>query len=204
VIPVERTDDHFRERHAAFLRRVHDGPIDLLFLGDSITRRWAEVPALWERHYARRNAANFGVGSDTTGSLLWRLLNGEISGIAPLAAVLLIGTNDVGTLPAAAIVDGVREILRVMREKLPRTRVLLLAVFPRSDGMDTVREVNAGLAALDDGAMVRFLDMGSEFLRTDGSLDAALMPDGIHLVEPGYVKWAAAMEPLLASLLGPT
>ena len=199
--PVERTDEHAVERHAAFLARAGAGPVDLLFIGDSITRRWAEVPALWEKHYAHRGAANFGVGSDTTQHVLWRIQHGELDGIAPRVVVVLAGTNNIGVDPVDEIVEGVALITRTIRLKLPRARVLLLALFPRRDAMDAVRAVNAGLAALDNGDTVRVLDLGDAFLGPDGLPDPALMPDGLHLVEPGYVRWAARMEPLLSEML---
>ncbi len=199
--PEERTDEHFRERHAAFLKRIAEGPIDLLFLGDSIMRRWAEVPGLWEAHYGRRGAVNFGVGSDTTQGLLWRLLNGEADGVSPRVAVLLIGTNNMPTHSAAEIVEAIREIVRVLGEKMPRAQILLLAILPRRDFMEKVRAVNAGLSSLDDGHRVRTLDIGPFFLDPGGEVDPALMPDGLHLVEPGYVIWARRMEPLLSEML---
>jgi lysophospholipase L1-like esterase len=199
--PVERTDEHAVERHAAFLARAAAGPVDLLFIGDSITRRWAESPALWEKHYAHRGAANFGVGSDATQHVLWRIQHGELDGISPRVVVVLAGTNNIGVDPVHEIVEGVALITRTIQQKLKRTRVLLLALFPRRDAMELVRAVNAGLAALDNGGTVRFLDIGDAFLAPDGLPDPALMPDGLHCAEPGYVRWAARMEPLLSEML---
>ena len=43
-------------------------------------------------------AADFGVGSDQTQNVLWRLLNGELGG-HPKVAVVMIGTNDLGYGP---------------------------------------------------------------------------------------------------------
>ena len=91
-------------------------------------RRQATV---WDRYYGPRNAANFGIGGDRTQHVLWRLENGELDGIKPKVVVLMIGTNNAGRNTADEIAEGVKAIVKELREKLPETKVLLLGVFPR-------------------------------------------------------------------------
>ena len=56
------------------------GRIDLLFVGDSITDGWGRPGrAVWEKTFLPLNAANFGIGGDTTGGVLWR--NAEKKGL---------------------------------------------------------------------------------------------------------------------------
>ena len=48
--------------------------------------------------------------------------------------MLLIGTNNVGHIPDEKpwwTADGIKKIVRTVRERLPETKVLLLGVFPR-------------------------------------------------------------------------
>jgi GDSL-like Lipase/Acylhydrolase family len=94
-VPAARSDEHFTERHQTFLRLVHEQPIDVLFLGDSITRRWTDSPGEWKRWFGSFRAANFGVGADCVENLLWRTQNGELEGISPRVIVVLIGTNNI-------------------------------------------------------------------------------------------------------------
>src|SRR5262249_14251896 len=55
----------WRELHEALLARAHKkSKVDLLFLGDSLTEGWRDN-AVWQGRYARRGAANFGIGGDT-------------------------------------------------------------------------------------------------------------------------------------------
>jgi lysophospholipase L1-like esterase len=209
-----RTDDHFLERHRAFLALVRERPIDLLFLGDSITRRWAEVPDLWQRHFGSLRAANFGVGGDATQNVIWRIRNGELDGIGPGVVVLLVGTNNLATNTAAEISAAIEVIVRMILGKLPSTKVLLLAILPRGPQrrprddngrsafyQDTIDTINASLRRLEDGSRVRFLDFGSKLIGPDGELMASHVPDQLHLVGPGYEAWAAAMGPLLAEMM---
>jgi beta-glucosidase len=193
------------KRHEAFLERAKEGNIDLLFLGDSITQGWNGADAVWDRYYEPRNPANFGIGGDRTEHVLWRIQNGEIDGISPKVAVLMIGTNNAGSSPAEDIAAGIEAIVKNLREKLPKTKILLLAVFPRGEKPNPTREklaaVNERIAKLHDGQMVTYLDIGPRFVNDDGTISKEIMPDYLHLSRKGYRIWADAMEPTLWSLL---
>src|SRR5262249_11373876 len=160
--PVPR-EGNWMKMHESFLERAKGGSIDLLFLGDSITRGWNNNE-VWKKYYEPRRAANFGIGGDRTQHILWRLDNGEIDGISPKVAVLMIGTNNASTNSASEIADGIKAIVQKLREKLPKTKILLLAVFPRGEKPNSTREklqaVNDEIAKLDDGKMVKYLDIG--------------------------------------------
>ncbi len=213
--PAPRTKEYpwmsvasWKERHDKFLRRAREGDIDLLFLGDSITEGWANN-AVWQKHYAPLKAANFGIGGDTTQNVLWRLLNGEVEGIIPRVAVLMIGTNNFGLHGDApdAVARGVATVVQTLRKKLPRTRVLLLAIFPRDEKPGTpmrlkIQKTNEQIARLHDGKAACFLDIGPKFLAPDGTLSREIMPDFLHLSEKGYGIWAEAMNPLLKKMMG--
>src|SRR4051812_16203591 len=76
------------DRHEQFLARAHQGSIDLLFLGDSITDAWpGAAPDVWRRLACYR-PADFGVSGERTEHLLWRIANGELDGIHPQAVVI--------------------------------------------------------------------------------------------------------------------
>ncbi|HYA79289.1 MAG TPA: GDSL-type esterase/lipase family protein, partial [Candidatus Nitrosopolaris sp.] len=89
--------------------------------------------------------------------------------------------------------------------RLPKSKILLLGIFPRGEKDDPVREqvkeVNAQLARLADGKMVKFLDPGPGFLEADGTLSREIMPDLLHPDERGYRIWAEAMEGTLAGMM---
>ncbi|TXG00162.1 GDSL-type esterase/lipase family protein [Massilia arenae] len=181
----------------------------LVFIGDSITQGWEKEGAqVWQQHYARHHALALGFGGDRTENVLWRLRHGEVDGIDPKVAVLLIGTNNTGhrrDFPAITAA-GIERNLDELKARLPRTRILLLAIFPRDAAADGPlrrlnEQVNARLPALADGRRVFFLDVNKAFLRTDGSLPANLMPDWLHPNEAGYAIWAKAMQPELDRLM---
>lgn len=208
VTPAPRDGGGWMERHESFNARVAQGNVDLLLIGDSITHGWeAEGKEVWAEHYAPRNAVNLGIGGDRTQHVLWRLDNGNVAGISPKLAVLMIGTNNSGSNTSREIADGVEAIVKSLREKLPETKLLVLAIFPRgADNDDARRRTNEGanelIAKLADGEMVHYLDINAAFLDDDGTLPKDVMDDLLHPTAKGYQIWAEAMEAKVAELMG--
>lgn len=196
------------KRHESFNERVKKGNVDLLLIGDSITQGWeGQGKKVWEEFYTKRNAVNLGIGGDRTQHVLWRLDHGNVDGIKPKAAVLMIGTNNAGSNTSEQIAEGVKAIVDKLKEKLPETKVLVLAIFPRGANKDDARrKVNQGanelIAKLADDKQVFFLDIGPKFLAEDGTLSKEIMPDLLHLNEKSYRIWAESIEDKLASLMG--
>jgi lysophospholipase L1-like esterase len=207
IKPVPR-EGGWVKRHESFNARVAQGNVDLIFIGDSITQGWeGKGKGVWEKFYGKRNAVNLGIGGDRTQHVIWRLDNGNVKDISPKAAVIMIGTNNSGSNTPEQIAEGVSVIVKQLREKLPQTKILLLAVFPRGENKaDKRRQVNEGANAifskLDDGEHVFYLDIGQKFLQDDGTLTREIMPDLLHLSEEGYTIWAESIEAKLAELLG--
>ena len=211
--PVPR-DPKWVARHEGFVLEAQKGGIDILFLGDSITDFWRNRGSnVWNQYYAPRHAANFGISGDRTQHVLWRMDHGELDGIKPRVVVLMIGTNNTGkerdnrttrnTVPET--IAGVQAVVKELRTKLPDSKILLLAIFPRSTLNDPQRAqialINTVIARLDDGKMVKFLDINPKFLEADGTLSTNIMPDLLHPNEPGYQIWADAMGPALDEML---
>lgn len=207
VTPVPRMDDWWQQRQAAVNERVKQGNVDVLMIGDSITHGWENGgKAVWDEYYGDRNAVNLGFSGDRTEHVLWRLQNGNIDGISPKLAVIMIGTNNFQVNSAEEIADGVKAIVALLREKLPNMKILLLAIFPRMEKPDENRaklaKASELFSAAADNKMVTYLDIASAFLDPDGTLPAAIMPDFLHPNAQGYAIWADAVEPTISRLLG--
>jgi beta-glucosidase len=210
IVPAPQDAGWWRLQHDRNVARVRQGQVDLLMIGDSITQGWGDDGRrVWERYYASRRAVNLGFNSDRTEQVLWRLQHGEIDGIHPKVAVVLIGTNNSGTRedPPEETVAGVKAIVTLLRARLPETKILLLGIFPRgATATDSLRRLNGTindrLRGFADGQHVHYLDLGYLFLDRDGRLKRDLMPDLLHPNEQGYRVWAEGMEPQLKVLLG--
>jgi len=211
IKPAPRPDRGWQDRAKLLDQRVQDNPdTQLLFIGDSITQGWEGEGAkeVWAKFYEKRKAVNLGIGGDRTQHVLWRMEKAPFDGAKPKAAVVMIGTNNSNSEDntPGQIADGVGAIVQMLRQRLPNTKILLLAIFPRGENFNPQRgkiaQVNQVLAKLDDGKHVHFLDIGHRFLNRDGILPGELMPDYLHLSKKGYEIWAEAIEPKLAELLG--
>lgn len=206
--PQQSTQKFHVERHLQYVERAKQGDINLLFLGDSITQLWEQSGRnIWKERYEPLKAANFGIGGQNTMQILWRINNGELENIKPKVVVLMAGTNNMGMNDADQIADALRVIVNTVRLKLPQSKVLLLGILPKvveaGDRREKVRQVNAIIANLDDGKMIRYLDIGDKFLLPNGDLNKEMMPDGVHPNAQGYAAWAEAMQPLLNEMMKP-
>ena len=226
AIPLSRdTLPWWHARHEDKLAQVRQGGVGLVFLGDSITQDWEQhgPPAWrdfapqWQRFYGDRHAVNLGFKGDTTASLLWRIEHGEVDGIQPRVAVVLIGANNNGRVhwSAEQTLGGIDAVVAAIHRRLPGAKVLLLSVLPseRSEWVDqATAAINGGLAARyaagADPALT-YLDVTGVFLR-DGRLDRAAFLDGylappdplLHPTAQAQARLSEAIEPTLARLLG--
>jgi lysophospholipase L1-like esterase len=222
--PISRMNQvWWRERHEAKLDELRSRRVDLIFLGDSITQdyevsgppEWRDFTPIWQRYYGDRNAVNLGFNGDATSHLLWRIENGEVDGISPKVAVILIGANNLGRLhwPAEDTVAGIDAIVTQLHHRLPHTRLLLLGVLPSERSAwatETTFAINRALAVrYRRGGEVTYLDVGRVFMK-DGRVDRELFFDPLltppaaplHPTAEGQELVAAAIEPTLAMLLG--
>lgn len=218
--PIEKNDPSgkFQWMHKSFLARAKQ-PMDILFIGDSITEGWNKAPHVWNHFYGMHRPANFGIGGDKTENVVWRIENGELDGAKPKVVILMLGTNNSAQNTGEEIAAADKKIVEMIRAKIPAAKVMLLAIFPRDSRRDAqgkiadttladtkirkeaIATANALLAKLDDGKMVRFLDIGDKFLGQDGKIPWTLMPDQLHPTAAGYQLWAEAIQPLLTQMM---
>lgn len=128
---------------------------------------------------------------------------------------MLIGVNNLGKVHWAAenTVLGINAILGELRNRLPDTKILLLAVLPsnRSDWVTaTTKQINAALAKrYKINPDVSYLDLTALFMR-NGALNRHLLLDSrltppdplLHPTAQAQAFMAKAMEPILVNMLG--
>ncbi|WP_369980724.1 GDSL-type esterase/lipase family protein [Xanthomonas bundabergensis] len=217
LIPVpwlEQDSYDWYARHHAALDAARRLQPEVVMIGDSITHFWAGPPQAtrvsgaqaWQRTFGTTRVLNLGFGWDRTQNVLWRLRQGEVDGLAPRWVVINIGTNNLtGTANARAstpqeAADGVAAVVAEVRQRLPRSRIVLMGILPRGFAADAplrdpIAQTNRLLAArFGHDPAVRWLDIGARFLQRDGSLPQALMPDSTHPSEEGYRIWGEALR----------
>ncbi|WP_155616217.1 platelet-activating factor acetylhydrolase IB subunit [Xanthomonas vesicatoria] len=224
IVPTDRLQESWwAQRHAQVLDQVKQHPeTKLLLIGDSITQNYEKSKApdeefqpTWQAFYGGRGALNLGFSGDGTENVLWRLANGEVDGLQPKVALVLIGTNNTGHLGQTAEQTqlGIDAVVAAIEQKLPRTHILLLSMLPSAISAEKSRrdaQINQGLAVrYGDNPRVTYLDVSSVFQR-DGKLRTELFYDtrfrpaaaALHPDTRGQRMLAEAIEPTLARLLG--
>ncbi|MGH7193722.1 MAG: GDSL-type esterase/lipase family protein, partial [Candidatus Saccharimonadales bacterium] len=173
VVPAARTDKWWTQDHADLVWRAHQGGIDTLFLGDSITEGMNTT--LLHQTFGS-GAANFGIPGDGTQHLLWRMQHGELNfkGTPPKRVIILIGTNHMGSTPLSAserhdVYLGVKADVGVVRAKLPHASILVLGILPREASPQNfirgqIADVNRQISTLADNQHVWYADIGDAML----------------------------------------
>lgn len=201
------------------LRRNHP---DVVFLGDSIFQNWEkrggptwdDYRPGWDRYFRTFNPADLGFSGDTTANLLWRIENGELDGVRPKVAVVLIGINDFcgAGWSAAETLAGIDAVLAALHRRTPDTKILLLGLLPNG----WCAAARAGAPAVDRalaarrwaGTGVTYLDL-SGVLAPNGVFDASNFADPLfavpgpplHPTAQAQERLAAAIAPVIAGLL---
>ncbi len=223
--PIGRTDlPWWQTRWQQTLTQAKADPdAKIVWLGDSITQYWQRQGTLgydnilpvWNHYYAPYHALDFGVVGDTTASLIWRLDHGQVAGLHPQLAIILIGANNLGLVHwgAAMSVPGIESVVTNTHKRLPGAHILLLGVLPsiRSPWVDQQTAlINAALARdYAQNTTVTFLNV-APVLTKDGRADPALYVDprqvpprpALHPDAEGMKKIAAYIQPTVEKYAG--
>jgi lysophospholipase L1-like esterase len=185
-----------------------------VFSGDSITEQC--VVAEWYADYAAKTGRivyNRGVGGETSGGLL-KNYSDAVLALEPSTVVFLIGTNDLALgVKEGEIVKNVSEVIRMTRERLPGTKIILQAVHPVNPSIAAIKGVgilagkkrtnrkidslNIALEALAKDQRIRWIDNREKLRDASALLKPAYSHDGLHLNAEGYAAASAAVSAAL-------
>jgi lysophospholipase L1-like esterase len=224
-MPKDRLSEAWwAQRHKAIVAGLAGhADTQLLLIGDSITSNYdvSKLPnenfqPIWQQYYAPRKALNLGFSGDTTANVLWRLDHGEVSGLHPKLAILLIGTNNTAFGQTAEQTEaGIDAVISDLERHLPATKILLLGILPtRLLSKERNFDVNSYLGSHYAGGEdphVSYMDISVVFY-TGGTLDDSLFYDpyftppqpSLHPNMLGQRRMASAIEPTVARLMGDT
>ena len=207
-----KPDSWQMKRHAEKMSVVTNGGAKVVFIGDSITNGWEQKgrgPAQLKKYFSEGDwkMLNLGTSADRTEHVLWRLDNGELDGYEAKCVLLMIGTNNSGHFknfsdePPSDTILGIREILKKIRAKQPKTKVVLTAIFPRgASENDQFRlrndVVNRAIRKFCDGKTVFWCDFSDRFLDANGDTQW-IMKDRLHPGPQGYEIWYEEVKPYI-------
>lgn len=204
---VKRT----KQENYLFLNENYAKHGQTVLFGDSITEIFNSYELFYEFSQKSGQAVyNRGISGDTSDRLLWRLQSNALN-IEPRNLVILIGTNDLGLgVSASEIVGNVREILRITKEQLPNTNIVLQGIYPVNKHMSLaaakmvgkrknkdISDVNAQLCTLAADSGVFYLDLTDKLSDKKGRLSKSFCYDGLHLNARGFAVAAKGIIPYL-------
>jgi lysophospholipase L1-like esterase len=195
----------------AFATQSKGNPL-VVFVGDSISWQftYGTGAAVWASIMAPLGMSNYGVGGQTTQSLLFQFSEGQLIGINPAVVVLDIGANNLlqGNTPQETA-DGVLADVATIHQYLPVSHVIVLGILPgrqypddpyRSEGAQTNHLVIQMLAG---DPKATFVDLGSIFVPPDGTISSSMMFDYLHPTQQGYMDLTNALLPIIEQALLP-
>ena len=183
--------------------------IDLVFLGDSYFHDFeTNGQEVWKKFYAKRNALNLGFRRDRTEHIIWRLENGELTGVNPKVVVVQAGIYNAEHRheDPALTAAGIKAILEKIKKISPNTKIILLSIPPRGNNPDEFHrkindKTNVLLSKLEDRQTVYFINLDRSFIHKGGQVRTGILRGPLHLKVEGYLKMAEAIEPILKKLL---
>jgi lysophospholipase L1-like esterase len=206
VMPADRLGEPWwKNRHQAACANVQNNQ-RLILIGDSITQFWErEGRDVYNALNQKNNGkvTNLGFSGDRTQHVIWRLKNGEFpKGINPEYAAILIGTNNAASENVASIAAGIAEIINIIHDTSPDTKILLLSILPRGQGTNdgltkSCFNVNNIIKNYDGLLNVTYVDLTAQYLNKDGSLKDYLFTDRLHLSARGYELWSEKISELI-------
>lgn len=170
----------------------------VVFMGDSITERWAQGEPAW---FAQDDYVGRGISGQSSSQMVVRFAH-DVVALKPRVVHLMAGTNDIGgaTGPLTedeylanmgAMLDLARaNNIKVVLGGLPPMSRLLPR--PEFDVRPWVRRLNARLKLLAAERGALFVDYYTPMALANGDFDPRYANDGVHPTRAGY----AIMKPL--------
>lgn len=205
--PRPASDTTCQDRLNKFNDQAKTGGFDVLFIGDSITHLWEQHgKEVWEKRIAPFKAANFGIGGDTTGNVIWRLDNGNLQGaLEPKLVVLMLGTNNAGQSTPEETAAGLGAILERLHKRFPKARLLLFPIFARSQPGTLLRKINDDvnkiISQYDGYWNIKWVDINPKLTDAAGNRLPGCYWDETHLTAAGFEVWADALVPEIEAVL---
>jgi lysophospholipase L1-like esterase len=171
----------------------------IVFTGSSSIRLWPNL----QMDFLGLPVVNRGFGGSVANDLVAHFET-IIARHEPKVVVTYSGENDLATanLSVGEALEDYQRFCRMVRERLPRTRIIIVSVKPtpnRAPNIPEVNELNSVLAKWAAGKdWLRFVDCSSGLVGEDQTPDASFFDDDlIHLNASGYSVWKSALEPVV-------
>ena len=178
------TPPHYAGGWRAYLeefKSVKRGVVDLVLVGDSLVQGWDT------KMWSPMHVVNLGVGGDRTQDVLWRLVSREWSKLRPRKVLIIVGTNNLRSDKACAIIFGLVQVFKRVGVIWPSAQIGFLEIPPRGsqflDYNNSRTQINAAVRHVP----------GIKTINVDDAITcgwqepcANYLDDKLHFTEAGY------------------
>lgn len=183
-----------------FVAHPATGPV--VFIGDSITARWADLTTLVP------DSVNVGVSGQTSVQMLARFQD-DVLALHPSVVVIDAGINDISHLSDPSI-DSVTEM--ASEASAAGAKVVICTLLPSShwianspvateeQGQYDIRLFNGQLLLMADAYGYIVVDYYHSFIETNWAPNPSLFVDYIHPNDAGYALMWSILKPVLDAL----
>ncbi|AZZ61433.1 lysophospholipase [Oenococcus sp. UCMA 16435] len=190
---ITEFQDSLREKYAEENKTAKKGQID--FVGSSLMEIFP-IDKMQKDYDLGLNKIiyNRGVRATTTADLLQHI-DTLIFDLAPSKIFINIGSNDIGfNLLEKTFLKNYDNILKQIKEKLPDTKVFVMAYYPMSGtGADFDDRSNSDLQTANEKVRqlakrngCQFINVNEGLTDSEGNLRAELTFDGVHMLPAGF------------------
>lgn len=201
IFSQERKYSTYYYQRATLFESLSVTPDDILFVGNSITDG-----AEWFELFDNPKVKNRGISGDTTYGVYDRistLLKGH-----PKKIFLMIGINNVPQGESAdTIANGIRKIIEKIKLESPVTKIYLQSVLPvnpelnmfhgHTSRWEIIPDINMAIKSIAEDEGIKYIDLYSHFVNSEGKMDLKYTNDGLHLLGQGYLLWRNIVKPYI-------
>ncbi len=190
--------EHYATRYEEFKKQpIVTGKI--MMVGNSITEG-----GNWKILLKDTTVINRGISGDVTFGVFHRLK--DITDRKPNKLFLLIGVNDLSrNTPDEVIIENIFNLIGRIRSGSPKTTIYVQSILPTNESFKNLNKnfvgksehitaINGQLKKYADKMRFTYVDLYSQFLDSEGRMDAKYSGDGLHLNPSGYTHWVEFLK----------
>lgn len=183
-----------------FAKKDQENPVKpggVVFVGSSSIRMWD-----LDKSFPKLNGLNRGFGGSRLEDSVY-YADRIVLPYKPRTVVVYAGDNDIAAkYTPEQIREDFQEFVTKVREELPETKILYIAVKPSLSRWKLIKEVRATNKLIAQQCAktenCEFIDIDAPMLGEDGKPRPELFKkDGLHMTDEGYAVWAEALKPHL-------
>ncbi|MDL2222006.1 SGNH/GDSL hydrolase family protein [Parabacteroides sp. OttesenSCG-928-N08] len=196
AVTQRREPDNYEwlHRHRYLLQANRENPPRAVIFGNSITHFWGDETNgpvkrgadSWDDKMRPAGFRNMGYGWDRIENLFWRIYHDELEGYEAEQVVVMIGTNNIEHHTKEEILQGLRQLYALIRDRQPHAAINVVGILPRRGAEEYVNELNRGIREITIADGYQFVNPGRALLTAEGTIDESLFSDGLHPNEKGY------------------